>query len=158
MIILSIVIVSFILVCLFAYLYVEWKDRKDNKIKIKLNEKLVSLCSLFGIPLEYKNDLGDAAGHILFYKDRTGRISLDSCKIEVLEEYKDEPWVLAHEIGHYIAIKNLHESTEEMANQRARELCCTLLSEQEQKELKSTLDIHFKIPSPSFTITEIKYN
>jgi len=144
------------LICFLAYLYfiligekqiekeIQLKQEHCNKTEIKLNEKLISICSLFSIPLEYKNDLSTAAGRILYHKDKSGRILLDDCKIEVLEKYQNEPWVLGHELGHYIALNKLKDDTEEMADQMANELCCTLLSESEQKELEIGLKVYFK--------------
>ena len=119
------------------------EEEHREKTKIKLNEKLINLCSLFAIPLEYKNDLGEAAGHILYHKDKTGRILLDDCKIEVLERYQNSPWVLGHELGHYIALKKHQNNSEELADKMAKELCCTLLSEKEQKAIKLSLDSYF---------------
>ena len=155
-------IITFI--CFLLYLYftlitskqiekeIQLKQEQRTKTEINLNQKLINLCSLFSIPLEYKNDLGTAAGHdlgtaaghILYHQDRKGRIFLDNCKIEVLEKYQNEPWVLAHEIGHYIAMNKLQDDTEEMADQMANELCCTLLSENEIKDLEIGLKVYFK--------------
>jgi len=123
---------------------IQLKQEQRTNTEINLNKKLINLCSLFSIPLEYKNGLGTAAGHILYHQDRNGRILLDNCKIEVLEKYKNEPWVLAHEIGHYIAMNKLQDDTEEMADQMANELCCTLLSENEIKDLEIGLKVYFK--------------
>jgi len=147
-------IITFI--CFLLYLYftlitskqiekeIQLKQEQRTKTEINLNQKLINLCSLFSIPLEYKNDLGTAAGHILYHQDRKGRIFLDNCKIEVLEKHQNKPWVLAHEIGHYIALNKLKDDTEEMADQMANELCCMLLSENEQKDLEIGLKVYFK--------------
>lgn len=121
------------------------QEEGRRQIEIKLNEKLINFCNMFKIPLEYKEDLGKAAGHIIYHQNGFGRMFLDDCKIEVINEYKDRPWVLAHELGHYIAINKLQNNTEEMADQCAGELCCMLLSEQEQKDLATALDIRFGV-------------
>jgi len=150
----TIFIITFI--CFLFYLYfilvaekqiekeIQLKQEQRTQTEINLNQKLINLCSLFSIPLQYKNGLGEAAGHILYHKDRSGRILLDNCKIEVLEKYQNEPWVLAHEIGHYIALNKLKDDTEEMADQMANELCCILLSENEIKDLEIGLKVYFK--------------
>jgi len=157
-ILLSIFIFLFVItfICLLIYLYVtiivskqiekeiQLKQEQRINTEINLNKKLINLCSLFSIPLEYKNCLGKCAGRILYHQDRNGRILLDNCKIEVLEKYQNEPWVLAHEIGHYIAMNKLQDDTEEMADQMANELCCTLLSENEIKDLEIGLKVYFK--------------
>ena len=145
-----------ILICFLACLYfifvvekqiekeIQLKQKQRTNTEINLNKKLINLCSLFSIPLEYKNGLGECAGRILYHQDRSGRILLDDCKIEVLKKYQNEPWVLAHEIGHYIAMNKLQDDTEEIADQMANELCCTLLSENEIKDLEIGLKVYFK--------------
>ena len=156
-ILLSLLIVALIIACFLYYLFsivpkqiekevneeMENQEKHREDIKIKLNDKLINICPLFAIPLEYKTDLGDAAGHILYHRDKTGRILLDQCKIEVLTKYLSEPWVLAHELGHYIAMKKHQDNSEKMADKMAKELCCTLLSKQEQKDISYSLDAYF---------------
>lgn len=119
-------------------------QKHRDQTKVKLNEKLINICSLFNIPLEYNNNLEETAGHILYHRDRSGRILLDDCKIEVLEKYQNEPWVLAHELGHYIAMNKLQDNSEKMADKMAKEICCTLLSKREQKEIDYSLDAYFE--------------
>lgn len=119
-------------------------ESKRKQIEIKLNDKLLQLCEMLNIPVSYENDLGDVAGKIL-YHSMGGRLLLDNCKIEILNKYKNEPYVLAHEIGHYISIKSKQDKSEEMADKMANELCCMLLSEQEQKDLEISLQCHFHV-------------
>lgn len=115
----------------------------DKEIRNRLCNSLKNLCSQLNINVSYHDTLGDAAGRILYYSD-CGRYVLDDSRIEILNEYKDEPWVLAHELGHYMAIKQRSDRTEEGADQEALKLCNSILTTSEQERLISSLNIYFK--------------
>lgn len=93
------------------------KEEKRNIIKRRLTLTLKSICVQLGIPLTYHDDLGTAAGRILYHKNGLGRLKLDDARIEVLTKYENDPWVLAHELGHYMAIKQREDPYEKAADE-----------------------------------------
>ena len=95
-----------------------------------------------GIKLSYHAELGTAAGRILYYK-QNGQLFVDDAKIEILERLKDEPYVLAHELGHYMAIKQRQDDSERGADNEADRLCRAILNEGEQRLLSVSLDCYF---------------
>ena len=101
-----------------------------------------TLCAQLGIDLSYHKELGDAAGRIL-YHSMNGRLFVDDARIEILEKYKDEPYTLAHELGHYMAIKQRQDSSEEGADTEADKLCRLILNDNEQKLLAISLRCYF---------------
>ena len=110
-----------------------------------LNNKLLNLCFTLNIPVEYRDSLGKVVGRIIFNNDRENKPILDSCKIEILNRFKNTPYVLAHEIGHYIAIKKYQDNSEEMADKMAGELCLNFLSDREREILNTGLEVYFGI-------------
>ena len=115
----------------------------EEAVESRLNKALKSLCSQLNIPLEYKDDLGIAAGHILYHSQK-GRLLLDNAKIEILNTCIDKPYVLAHELGHYMAIKQREDRTESGADNEAYKLCCNILSDDEQVALDRKMKIYFQ--------------
>lgn len=123
----------------------DMKQRDEERLEtaIRLTNSLKTLCSQLGIEVSYHKELGDAAGRIL-YHSRAGRLLLDDAKIEILEKYENEPWVLAHELGHYMAIKQRQDDTESGADAEAYKLCCLILNQHEQELLSIALFAHFE--------------
>lgn len=120
------------------------QEIEDYKITaLRLNNVLVQLCSLLGIGLSYHPTLDDAAGRFSYYLNDSGRILMDDLCIKIIESQKDSPYVLAHELGHCIAIKQRNDKTEEGADMEALRLCKTILTPVEQKTLETALAIYF---------------
>ena len=119
------------------------KGKERKNAEARLTKSLKSLCEQLAIPLSYHDDLGEAAGHILYHSNMDGRLLLDSARIEILNKHKETPWVLAHELGHYMSIKQFQDSSEESADREAGKLCCSILSEKEQDLLAIPLMVYF---------------
>lgn len=147
-----ILLIALIVVLVFVafYFYIEWKGNREieqehkerDAIENRLTESLKTLCAQLGIDLSYHKELGDAAGRILYYK-KAGRLFVDDARIEILEKYKDEPYTLAHELGHYMAIKQRQDNSERGADNEADKLCRSILNEREQKLLSISLRCYF---------------
>lgn len=119
------------------------REKERENSEVRLTKSLKSLCEQLAIPLSYHDNLGDAAGKILYHSNMDGRLLLDSARIEILNKHKETPWVLAHELGHYMSIKQFQDSSEESADREAAKLCCSILSEKEQDLLAIPLMVYF---------------
>ena len=143
-------IVIIVLICITSYFYIDWQVNKKieqehkerDAVEKRLTTSLKTLCVQLGIDLSYHKELGDAAGRIL-YHSMNGRLFVDDARIEILEKYKDEPYTLAHELGHYMAIKQRQDSSEEGADTEADKLCRLILNDNEQKLLAISLRCYF---------------
>lgn len=143
-------IVIIVLICVATYFYIDWRMNKEieqehkerDTVEKRLTTSLKTLCVQLGIDLSYHKELGDAAGRIL-YHSMNGRLFVDDARIEILEKYKDEPYTLAHELGHYMAIKQRQDSSEEGADTEADKLCRLILNDNEQKLLAISLRCYF---------------
>lgn len=143
-------IIVIVLICVFICLYIDWQTDKEierehkerDTVENRLTESLKTLCTQLGIGLSYHKELGTAAGRIL-YHSMNGRLFVDDARIEILEKYKDEPYTLAHELGHYMAIKQRQDSSEEGADTEADKLCRLILNDNEQKLLAISLRCYF---------------
>lgn len=147
-ILLAIIIV--VLICVAFYFYIDWQVTKEIKqehrerdiAENRLTESLRTLCAQLGIGLSYHEELGTAAGRIL-YHSMNGRLFVDDARIEILEKYKNEPYTLAHELGYYMAIKQRQDNSERGADDEADKLCRLILNEREQKLLSISLRCYF---------------
>lgn len=119
------------------------RKKEEKNAEVRLTKSLKSLCEQLAIPLSYHDNLGGAAGHILYHSNMDGRLLLDNARIEILNKHKEIPWVLAHELGHYMSIKQFQDSSEESAYREAAKLCCSILSEKEQDLLAIPLMVYF---------------
>lgn len=121
-------------------------DKQEDKLKkateARLNSALKSLCFQLKIPLSYHNELGEAAGRILYHSQQ-GRLLLDKASIEIMKQKEDRPYVLAHELGHYMAIRQREDTSEQGADMEAYTLCCSILTKEEQDLLAIALKCHF---------------
>ena len=143
-------ILVIVLICIILYFYIDWQvtmeikqeHKERNAIENRLTESLKTLCAQLGIGLSYHKELGTAAGRIL-YHSRNGRLFVDDARIEILEKYENDPYVLAHELGHYMAIKQRQDNSEEGADSEAEKLCRLILNQQEQELLKIALHCYF---------------
>lgn len=143
-------VLVFVLICVALYFYIDWKVNKEIEqehreriaVEHRLTESLKTLCTQLGICLSYHEELGTAAGRIL-YHSKNGRLFVDDAKIEILEKYENEPYVLAHELGHYMAIKQRQDNSERGADNEAEKLCRLILNEHEQKLISISLKCYF---------------
>ena len=144
------VIIVIVLICVFICFYIDWQTDKEiekehkerDAVENRLTESLKILCVQLGIDLSYHKELDDAAGRILYYS-KNGRLFVDEAKIEILEKYEHEPYVLAHELGHYMAIKQRQDNSERGADDEADKLCRLILNVREQKLLSISLRCYF---------------
>lgn len=119
-------------------------DAEDNARKLaenRLTLSLKSLCEQLNIPLTYHDELGASAGQILYHLNELEQLFLNNSKIMILNKYKDEPWVLAHELGHYMSFKH-GDRTEESADAQGLILCKSILTQDEQNLLETELRCH----------------
>lgn len=73
--IISLVILIIIIVCVVACFYIDWQVNKEmeqehkerNIAEKRLTESLKTLCVQLGIGLSYHEELGTAAGRILYH-------------------------------------------------------------------------------------------
>lgn len=120
------------------------KQKKISKdTELRLTTSLKCICSQLSIPISYHEDLGDAAGKIL-YNSFNDKISLDNARIEILNKYENEPFVLAHELGHYFALKQRCDRTEDGADREALILCKSILTQQESEIMAISLQCYFE--------------
>ena len=127
-------IVIIVLICITSYFYIDWQVNKKieqehkerDAVEKRLTTSLKTLCAQLGIDLSYHKEL-----------------FVDDARIEILEKYKDEPYTLAHELGHYMAIKQRQDSSEEGADTEADKLCRLILNDNEQKLLAISLRCYF---------------
>lgn len=117
------------------------EDSARKLAENRLTLSLKSLCEQLNIPLTYHDELGTAAGQILYHSNGLGQLLLDNSKIMILNKYKDDPWVLAHELGHYMSIKH-GDQTEESADAQGLILCKSILTQDEQTSLEIALRCH----------------
>ena len=144
------VIIIIILICVVTYFYADWRINKEieqehkerNTVENRLTTSLKTLCTQLGIGLSYRKELGDDAGRIL-YRSMYGWLLVDDARIEILERFENEPYILAHELGHYMAIKQRQDSSEEGADTEADKLCRLILNEKERNLLAISLRCHF---------------
>jgi hypothetical protein len=105
-----------------------------SKIKLRLTKSLKILCNQLNISLSY---------HDYITENALGWIKLRENKIEILKQYKHEPLVLAHELGHYMANIQRNDISELGADREALKLCQSILTLEEQKKLGNYLTEHF---------------
>ena len=140
------VVLVFALICVALYFYVDWKVDKEieqeHKERIvaesRLTESLKALCTQLGIGLSYHEKLGTAAGRIL-YHSMNGRLFVDDAKIEILEKYKDEPYVLAHDLP-FVLRRMKKEVLKELPSKTETILYATMSGEQRKVYLAYAAD------------------
>jgi hypothetical protein len=125
---------------------IQWNQerKKEDVAQNRLTNVLKNLCNNLNIPLTYHDDLGDSAGQILYHSNKSGRLILDDARIQILKKHENEPYVLAHELGHYMAIKQQQDRSEESADREALLLCKSILTQEEQSLMEIGLHCHFE--------------
>jgi hypothetical protein len=118
-------------------------NNNEDKIKIRLSKLLECLCNQFKINLAYCDSFNDSALGKIIFNNINGQLIMTDIKIEILQEYKNEPFVLAHELGHYISIKQRHDDSEQSADREGLKICRELLTPKEQTYLNSYFEKYF---------------
>ena len=139
-------IILLIIMCFISDHIIDKQFKKEQVerdiVENRLTESLKTLCTQLGIGLSYHKELGISAGRIL-YHSMNGRLFVDDARIEILEKYEHEPYVLAHELGHYMAIKQRQDNSERGADNEANKLCRLILNKKEQEILSISLRCYF---------------
>ena len=117
--------------------------KKRKKIELFLTNALKNFAAGNDIPITYHEKIGNSAGRLVYSYYTSSPQKLLEPKIQLLNQYKNEPYVLAHEIGHYLAITNSGDKTEEGADQRGRRFCESLLNKFDVWFMKDGFDIYF---------------
>lgn len=125
----------------------KYELNERERIKTKLLESLQTLAKKFGIPVSYHESLGDAAGQIVYYRNKSGRFLLDDVSVQILNKHEDSPYVLAHELGHYVSLVDNDNNSEESADKEAMILCKSFLTSDEIEIMRDTLNVYFDIKS-----------
>lgn len=114
----------------------------DSRIKLRLTKSLKTICKQLQIHLKYYDDIEGALGRIWTGVIFDG-ITLGKVKIAIRKEYINEPLVLAHELGHYMAVKQRNDYSELGADREALKLCSSILTPDEYKVIGGYLIKHF---------------
>lgn len=119
----------------YFYNFIKVNHIKIEEVEHRFNDSLKNICTLFGIELHYVDSLGDAAGIISYNKNETS-------VIKILKEHYTSPWVLAHELGHYIALEKYNDESESGAGKQGSYLCRSILNEKEASMLDYLINIY----------------
>ncbi len=106
----------------------------DSKTQKLLYRKLYESAHQMDLRVELSQDLGNAAGKYIPHRR----------KIFLRTEFTGDPFLLAHEIGHHIALREYNDSTESKANLMARRLVESFLPWWRRCFGKWVLDIYFE--------------
>lgn len=129
-------------------------DKKRNKIRNEIIDLLEKYCSTRSIPISYADEgyftlnAPEACGRIIYIHHYTNDGMIDY--FDTFEIYirsaRDEHYTyttLAHEIGHYISVKEFRDGSEEGADYEASKLVRSLVDQKTQKLFKSEFRIFF---------------
>jgi hypothetical protein len=126
---------------------VDQRDKDREKLKDVLFLRLKDYAKLFDIPIynwrQHKID-PDAAGEIFYsrYKD-TEKFIPSSARIVLSDNCYRNPWVLAHELGHYVELLKTGKTTENGADAYGGKICRNLLTAKEEELLSISLGVYF---------------
>lgn len=138
----AIVISVDVVVCITIHLQCKTFYQKRKDIEARLTASLKNICAQLNVPITYHQELGSAAGKIL-YHSCNGKLTVETAQIQILNKYANEPYVLAHELGHYFSIKSKQDRSECGADNEALCLCKSILTQEEQKLMSSSLQCYF---------------
>jgi hypothetical protein len=133
-------------------LWILWKTYRQvvyPKLKIKIHKAMWKIAEENSIPIYIKTKEemykdGDLCAGLFTAPLINGRYTELGYKyIRILEKYKDDPYVLAHELGHYKSIKHYNDYTEEGANKQAQQMISNSLSFVEWLVVKPFVDRWF---------------
>jgi len=128
---------------------IELKELEREETKIILFNKLMLFCKFknLNVFIEGENqrtiDSG-VAGVMISYTIGGYYISSPNEHIVLSLQYQNNPFVLAHEIGHYLQLRQELKTDEIGADQYADKLCREVLTGNEQEILKISLECYFK--------------
>jgi len=117
-----------------------------RNLEIKINNILKQKCEEYGIGLEYvdvieKHEETETLGRIC-YHSFNGVYSFDNAKIQVLNRYVSSPYVLAHELGHYISISRNSDRSEFMADYEGNRLLLANTTSLEYRVMENSIKIY----------------
>lgn len=147
-IIISFIVIAIILLITLIILSIKLyflTPKVQNKYENKLFNKLLKICKEINIPVSIKRsiEMEGAAGRFYYHMDYTGCYYVDKSKIYLHEDFKNSPWVLAHELGHYYAVKYFEDETEVTANIIGKQLVLNELNIVEKYILKIPINCYF---------------
>jgi len=120
-----------------------FNQKEYNRTWNRLLNLLLAVAESLNITVTYHDKLGNLAG-ALRYRINQGTIVQGSVSIPIRNDWKNYPILLAHELGHYLAIKKYNDNTEQRADGQALILCKALLTNKEEQVLKTLLETNFK--------------
>ena len=118
-------------------------EKEYNRTWHRLLNLLLSVAESLNITVTYHDQLDDLAGALCYRVNQNGIID-KSTTLKIRNDWKNYPILLAHELGHYLAIKKYNDDTEQMADEQALALCKALLTDKEEAILKTLLETNFK--------------
>lgn len=107
----------------------------DEKTKEFLYQKLMEKAKQLGIK---KVEIVES-----FKEENAGEYDPIEHKIFLLQTFAGEPFLLAHEIGHHIAMTKYRDPSQVAADREARKLVESILPWWRKKFGKWVLDVHF---------------
>jgi len=121
------------------------KFEKIDQINIRILKALIMLCDSLGIPIAYCDELSDGdEAQLIYYKfEGVNEFDLDDAYINMKKSNSHKGHYLAHELGHYMAIKKFKDNSEEAADREGRKLCMLILNDEEQEEMGLLLNWYF---------------
>lgn len=119
-------------------------EEKVADFQLNLHKKLKDFATTHNIPVYIKEELDDCAGQFISWRNKyTGRyLDNEPKEIRILNTYEKCPWVLGHELGHYLAIKRFEDRSEERADAEGRHLVLGFLDEEEKEYLEFSMGFH----------------
>lgn len=117
-----------------------------KNIDKRLIDSLLALCNSLGIPVSYHNFLSDGNSAQLWYHriTDTDEFDLSEVEIRIQTKYENTSKHLAHELGHYMAIKKNHDISESSADKEGYELCKLILTVDEFEDMELILRFYFR--------------
>ena len=119
----------------------------QTKFETKLFNLLMDYCKLINLKVytESEKDISPTAAGQIFYYTIGGIYKPSPNEYIVLsKQYYNSPWVLAHEIGHYIQLNKELNSDEDGADYYADQICRQLLNKEEQYILRFGLKCYYQ--------------
>ena len=129
-------------------------DKKKNKIRNEILDLLEKYCLIRSIPISYEDEeyfasnAPEACGRIVFtrhFTDDGTTTYFDEFEIHIrfTRDTRFTYTTLAHEIGHYISVKEFRDGSEEGADYEASKLVRSLVDQKTQRLFSSEFRIFF---------------
>lgn len=129
------------------------QDKKKNKIRNEILDLLEKYCLIRSIPISYEDEeyfasnAPDACGRIIYFRYIKDGITTYFDEFEIHIRFaRDTRFTyvtLAHEIGHYISVKEFRDGSEEGADCEASKLVRSLVDQKTQRLFSSEFRIFF---------------